>query len=130
MNKRITMILWAAFLALLALQCREADVASRNLSVAATQFELTRRIVFYNGITGNYMLTIEGRCSIEVQSSQRQLEVTCKVGPNKYKKHHLGLSHNVSYFSEQIGTANVSVYRYRVIFRPTVIAPYIDVATP
>ena len=42
----------------------DANVASRNLSVAADQFEITRRVVFYNGITGEYMLQIEGRCSI------------------------------------------------------------------
>ena len=42
----------------------DADVASYNLSQAADRFEITRRIVFYNGITGNYILTVEGLCSI------------------------------------------------------------------
>ena len=50
--------------------CEEAKVASRNLSIAAEQFELSRRIVFFNGITDKYLLSIEGRCSIEVQKSQ------------------------------------------------------------
>ena len=34
----------------------DASVASRNLSQAADNFEINRRIVFYNGITGEYML--------------------------------------------------------------------------
>lgn len=34
----------------------DADVASRNLSQAADQFEITRRIVFYNGVNGDYIL--------------------------------------------------------------------------
>lgn len=102
----------------------DALVASRNLSKAADQFEIDRRIVFYNGITGEYMLTIEGRCSIEDQRTQ--LEVTCKTGEQSYKKHFLGLSDNVTYFAEQVDGAAVSVYRYRVIFKPESIVPDVD----
>ncbi|WP_456151163.1 beta-sandwich lipoprotein, partial [Acinetobacter sichuanensis] len=36
---------------------RDAQVASKNLSYAADNFELDRRVVFYNGITGEYILT-------------------------------------------------------------------------
>jgi hypothetical protein len=111
--------------ALLAAGCStDADVASRNLSKAADQFEINRRVIFYNGITGGYLLNIEGRCSIKDQSSQ--LEVTCKTGPSEFKKHFLGLSDNVTYFAEQIGAANVSVYHYRVIFKPQTIIPNVD----
>ena len=66
----------------------DASIASRNLSKAADMFEINRRIVFYNGITDSYLLTIEGRCSIE--PTKFQLEVTCKTDPKKYKKHFLG----------------------------------------
>ena len=106
----------------------DADVASRNLSTAADQFEINRRVVFFNGITDTYLLSIEGRCSIEDQGTQ--LEVTCKVGDDAFKKHFLGLSDNVSYFVEQLESADVSVFHYRVIFRPTVIVPDVDVVTP
>jgi predicted small secreted protein len=101
-----------------------ADVASANLSKAAEEFEIDRRVVFFNGITDTYMLTIEGRCSIEDQTNQ--LEVTCKVGDGAFKKHFLGLSDNVTYFVEQLESADVSVYHYRVIFRPQIIIPDID----
>ena len=56
--------------------CSDADVASSNLSKAADNFEVTRRIVFYNGITGDYMLTIEGLCSLGNDDSARRLSVT------------------------------------------------------
>ena len=102
----------------------DADVASRNLSVAAEQFEIERRVVFFNGITDTYLLSIEGKCSIEDQAIQ--LEVTCKVGDEEFKKHFLGLSDNVSYFVEQLESADVGVYHYRVIFKPEVIIPDID----
>ena len=104
----------------------DADVASRNLSKAADMFEIDRRVVFYNGITGAYMLTIEGRCSLGNFDSNRQLSVTCKVGEGKYKKHYLGLSDNVTYFVEQIKSKGVSAYHYRVIFKPQTIIPDID----
>ena len=102
----------------------DAMVASRNLSTAADNFEIDRRVVFYNGITDTYMLTIEGRCSIEPISGR--LEVVCKTGPGIYKKHFLGLSDNVTYFAEQIEAASVSAYHYRVVFKPQSIIPDID----
>lgn len=104
----------------------DADVASRNLSKAADQFEINRRIVFYNGITGEYMLNVEGRCSLGSGQSSKSVTVTCKTGPSEYKKHFLGLSDNVTYFAEQIGGADVSVYHYRVIFKPQTIIPNVD----
>lgn len=106
--------------------CSDADVASSNLSRAADQFEINRRVVFYNGITGEYILSVEGLCSLGNQDSSGQLTVTCKVGHSSYKKHFLGLSDNVTYFAEQIEPAGVSVYHYRVIFKPQTILPDID----
>ena len=103
----------------------DAQIASRNLSKAADNFEVTRRIVFYNGITGGYMLSLEGRCSFDA-SANRKLDVTCKTGPNEFKKHSLGLSDNITYFSEQMVGADVSVYHYRVIFKPQSILPDVD----
>ena len=104
----------------------DADVASENLSKAADQFEILRRVVFYNGITGEYMLSIEGFCSLGNHDKARELSVTCKVD-GAFKKHFLGLSDNVSYFVEQLDAANVSTDHYRVIFKPSTIIPDIDV---
>ena len=108
--------------------CRtDADVVSENLSKSADQFEVMRRVVFYNGITESYMLTIEGRCSLGNYDSAGSLTVTCKTGPEQYKKHFLGLSDNVTYFVEQLDAANVSADHYKVIWKPTVIIPDIDI---
>ena len=112
--------------AMLSACSRDADVASRNLSVAADQFEITRRVVFYNGITGDYMLTIEGLCALGNNDKARELTVTCKTGAGSYKKHFLGLSDNVTFFVEQVEGAPVGVYHYRVIFKPQTILPNID----
>ena len=106
--------------------CSDANVASRNLSKAADMFEINRRVVFYNGVTGDYMLEIEGLCSLGNYDASNEVTITCKTGPKEYKKHFLGLSDNVTYFVEQLDGENVSAYHYRVIFKPSVIIPDID----
>ena len=124
----VVMIVLAALL--LAGCATDADVASQNLSLAADQFEIDRRVVFYNGITGEYILVVEGRCSITADTTDDQLELTCKTGPESYKKHFLGLSDNVTYFAEQLEPSSVDVYHYRVIFKPSVIIPDVELQTP
>lgn len=122
------LILCALALALcFSVGCTDANVVSHNLSEAAEQFEINRRVVFYNGITGEYMLVIEGRCSIKYDSMDKQLEVVVKTGEDEFKKHFLGLSDNVTYFAEQIDSAEASAYHYRVVFKPSVIVPNIDI---
>lgn len=106
--------------------CNDADIASQNISQAADNFEIGRRIVFYNGITDTYMLTIEGMCSLGNNDPPKELTVTCKTGERQYKKHFLGLSDNVTYFVEQLDSARVSVHHYRVTFKPQTILPDID----
>jgi hypothetical protein len=105
----------------------DADTVSHNISTSADQFEVLRRVVFYNGITGGYMLSIEGFCSLGNSDKAGELSVTCKLGENQYKKHFLGLSDNVTYFVEQLDAANVSKSHYQVIFKPSVIVPDIEV---
>lgn len=125
MYKRIALAAAIASAAALT-ACSDAQVASSNLSKAADNFEINRRIVFFNGITGEYMLSIEGLCSIGSASETKAVAVTCKTGPAAYKKHFLGLSDNVSYFAEQVDGANVSAYNYRVVFKPAAIVPDIE----
>jgi hypothetical protein len=103
----------------------DADVASDNLSKAAENFEIQRRIVFYNGITGEYILVIEGRCSVE-PGDGRTMTVTCKAKGNEFKKHFLANSDNVTWFAEQIEAKSVSTDHYKVNFKPQSIIPDVD----
>jgi len=126
--KKWLLVPLVALMALMFAGCStDADVASYNLSRSADMFEVNRRIVFYNGITGEYMLTIEGYCSLGNNDTDRKRTVTCKTGEDQYKKHFLGLSDNVTYFAEQLESKNVSKYHYRVIFKPSTIIPDIDI---
>lgn len=123
--KKITATLAAAAIAVTVAGCTtDADVASKNLSQDADNFKIARKIVFFNGITDKYLLSIEGYCSINDDGNQ--LEVTCKQG-DEYKKHFLGLSDNVSYFAEQVDGANVSPDHYKITFKPETVVPDIEV---
>jgi predicted small secreted protein len=124
--KRIALFLLIACLSVLA-ACNDADVASRNLSTAADNFQISRRIVFYNTVDSSYMMTIEGLCSLGNADKSGELSVTCKVGPTSFKKHFLGLSRNVTYFVEQMDAAEVSPYHYKVVFKPAQIVPDLEV---
>jgi len=117
----------ATMSALAACENSDADIVSKNLSQAADMFEINRRIVFYNGMTGEYVLTIEGLCSIGNSDSVGRLSVTCKTGPKTYKKHFLGVSATVTFFAEQIEASPASPYQYRVTFKPLSIIPDIEV---
>lgn len=126
-NKRLFMLGSLIFLLLFINGCSDdAQVASHNLVRSADNFEINRRIVFFNGITDNYLLEIEGKCSIKADTIDEQLEVVCKTGEQQYKKHFLGLSDNVAYFVEHLEATDSSAYHYRVTFKPQTIIPDID----
>lgn len=107
------------------LSASDANVARYNLEVEEQNFRIDRRVVFYNGITGEYILTIEGKLAIIVDTDG-DLVVTVKTSEGQYLKHYLGLSDNVTYFSEALRASDVSTSGYRVIFKPSVIAPTIE----
>lgn len=125
-TKKLTAGLGAATALFLSGCTSDAKVASENLSTQSDNFEIVRRVVFVNGITGEYLLEIKGRCSIVADEPEQQLEVTCKLDADRFKKHFLGLSDNVTYFVEQIDGANVSTDFYEVNFKPSVIIPDVE----
>ena len=104
----------------------DADVARSNLEREEQNFNVYRRVVFYNGITGEYILTIEGRLAIIVDGDG-DLVVTVKTENGTYLKHYLGLSDNVTYFSEALLPNAVSTSHYKVVFKPSAIIPTIEV---
>lgn len=125
-GKRFARALFLLGSALALTACDDASVVNRNLSNAADNFQVERRVSFYNSMNGEYLLTIEGLCSLDLQSSQA-LKVTCKVGPNEYKRHYLGLSGNLSYFAEQMDGLKTDPYHYKVVFKPSQILPSLSV---
>lgn len=128
MKKTIAIVLAVLMLFTVGACSRPSDVVSNNISLEADNFRILRRIVFYNGITNEYMLTIEGFCALGNFDEEKELTVTCKVSAgDEYKKHFLGLSDNVTYFVEQLEGFGVSPDHYIVQFRPSVIVPDVRV---
>lgn len=128
-NNKIIGSVVAVAAALSLAACNAADTASRNISYESDNFKVMRRIVFVNGITDKYLLSIEGLCSITKDKEDNWLEVTCKTGDDQYKKHFLGISDNVTYFVEQMDASSVDTFHYKVAFRPEELLPDIDLQT-
>jgi hypothetical protein len=126
MNKLIMGTVLAASVMALAACQDDAEIASQNISRAADNFEVMRRVVFMNGITDQYMLEVIGLCSLQQHDAPARIQVTCKIGHNEFVRHQMGLSDNVTYFAEQLESIPVSTNHYRVTFRPQQIIPDID----
>ena len=110
-------------IAILCTGCSDAETVSYNISKEADSFRVKRRITFINLRSDEYLFTITGCCSIQEDNTDQQLEVTCKVGEDKYQKHFLKETTEVTYVVEQLEYSEVSKYDYELIFRPKAIIP-------
>ena len=127
MTKRIVSAIALVLMTLSLAGCQsDADKTSRNLSIAAEQFEVQRHIVGMSTITDSVMFEVEGRCSIERDGD---LVVTCKHGPEDFRKHFVGLSDNTTFVAVQTEGLDVDEYRTRVIIKPENIVPNFDLVT-
>lgn len=105
----------------------DADRASYNLSHEADNFNVQRLIVGINGVTDEILFSVEGKCSLNLDRPEI-LEITCKHGPDDYRKHFMGLSDNVTYTSTQLEGVDVSVYNTKITLKPTNIIPDFDLS--
>lgn len=130
MKKKIIASLAAGALMVAALagcsSASDAKVASQNLSTAADNFEVQREIRGVNTRTGAYLFEVTGRCSIDRESLD--YVVTCKQGPNDYRKHFLSRSTDTSIVVAQLAPIDVSVYHTRIILKPENLLPEIELS--
>lgn len=106
-----------------------ADTANENLSKAAENFEVPRRIVGINAITDKVLFSVEGYCSYETDGGN--FEAICLVdrASGEVERTTLGLSDNVTFVSTQMAGTKAGMFRPRVIFRPETIVPNFDLST-
>ncbi len=102
----------------------DATTANYNLSKEADNFKIMRNIVFYNTWTDTEVVQVTGLCSIEDKSDK--LWATCKE-PGGFKRHSMGRSANLTYFSVQLEAADVSVYHTKIVWKPQSFIPDIDI---
>lgn len=130
MKKKILVGLLAGVMMLGLVGCdqRQADDVSYNLSLRADNFEDVRQITVINCLQGDVLFQMTGKMSIEVDSSDNQLEIVVEDENGEYKKHFIGLSDNVTYVVEDITSGDVSKYSYTLNFNPNMWIP-VDVET-
>jgi hypothetical protein len=107
----------------------DADVTSRNISTAAEQFEVQRKIVATNGITGEVMLYAEGRCSLETADSflAGAVEITCKISSSEYVKHFYIKGDQDQMAITQEAAIDASEYHTRFVIKPQNAIPEFDI---
>ena len=94
---------------------RESDKVNHNMSVAADNFGCERRITVYNARTDKIIMYAEGYMSIS-NNAHDELIVTCKVGPNEYKKNYIYLNDYTLYVVEDITGTHSDPYHYIIEF--------------
>ena len=123
--KKIFTLLMVIVMSIFFTACEDdAEIAKRNMAKAADNFEIMRRVVMYNAITGTNVMITEGKCSVENDSFRTS--VICKIGEGQYIRNFYGRSDNVSYFVEQMASVPVNIYHYRRTFKPQNVLPDID----
>ena len=81
--------------------CTAAENVNHNLSQKADNFEVVRKITVYNARTDLIVMEMEGLMSLS-NNSTSELVVTCKVGPDQYKKNYIYLNEYVIYVVEDM----------------------------
>ena len=115
MKKIVAIVLLAVAICVLLVGCSEADKVNANISKQADYFETERKITVYNARTDKIILEAEGFMSISNNSSN-ELVVTCKVGPNTYKKNYVYLNDYTMYVVEDITGTHTDPYHYKMYF--------------
>lgn len=111
----VLVVLILCFTGCTAFTVQEADKVNHNMSIAANNFNCERRITVYNARTDKIILYVEGYMSIS-NNSHSELVVTCKTGPNEYKKNYIYLNDYTLYVVEDITGIHADPYHYVIEF--------------
>lgn len=95
--------------------CTASDTVNHNLSQAADNFQVARKITVYNARTDLIVMEMEGFMSLS-NNATNELVVTCKTGASEYKKNYVYLNEYVIYVVEDITGTPTDPYHYKVKF--------------
>lgn len=105
--------------------CTEADKVNSNISKQANYFDCERRVTVYNARTDKVIFELEGYCSIS-NNGYGELVITCKTGPEIYKKNYVYLNDYTLYVVEDITGTHTDPYHYKLYFH-TEVLPDIEI---
>lgn len=123
MKKKFAFILALVVLVLSFAGCDEASRVSYNLSQEADNFNVVRKLTVINCIQGDVLFQMTGKMSITADTADNQLEIIVENGEGNYQKHFVGLSDNVTYVLEDMGSHDVDKYQYTLNFNPKMWIP-------
>lgn len=100
----------------------EYGVTINKLEMKESNFKTYRRIVFYNVRLGETVFACEGYCHVQIDRDG-DVEIVVKTGDEEYLRHYLGQKQDITYFSEQLKPVRNDVYRYQIIWNPSLWLP-------
>ena len=115
MKKIVALVVVLISICVIFVGCSEADKVNANISKQADYFETERKITVYNARTDKIILETEGYMSIS-NNSANELVVTCKIGPDTYKKNYVYLNDYTMYVVEDITGTHTDPYHYKMYF--------------
>lgn len=125
MKKKIISIIAIVLISVILVGCSEASKVNYNMSKQADYFDIERRIVVYNARTDKVIFEAEGYMSVS-NNSNGELVVTCKTGPNQYRKNYIYLNDYTLYAVEDINGTHTDAYHYIWYFH-TEVLPEVEV---
>ena len=115
-NRTIALVLTIVIMTTCLVGCSTAaSNVNHNLSQAADNFQVVRRITVYNARTDLIVMEMEGYMSIS-NNSTNELVVTCRTGESEYKKNYVYLNEYVIYVVEDITGTVTDPYHYKIHF--------------
>lgn len=124
-KRKILAVVTVAVMMFVMTGCAETQATrvSYNLSQEADNFNVVRQLTVINCIEGDVLFQMTGKMSITADRADNQLEVIVEDENGTYQKHFVGLSDNVTYVVEQLGSEYVSKYKYTLNYNPKMWIP-------
>lgn len=119
----IVMLCLALIIALFS-ACTESERVKFNVKQEADNFNVTRRITVINSRSDKVIIELIGNCSIQVDSEDKQLEVTSEIADGQYKIDYINLNEWTTYVVEDLSGADVSKYHYELNYLPEAVQPF------
>ena len=104
--------------------CTEAGRVKHNVKQDADNFNVTRRVTVINSRSDKVIIELIGNCSIQVDSEDKQLEVTSEIADGQYKIDYINLNEWTTYVVEDLSGADVSKYHYELNYLPEAVQPF------
>ena len=118
----ITTVVLLSLCSIILTGCTEVERVNSKIGYNADNFEVLRKITVYNTRTNQFLVEITGNFSLQ-NNDNKELEVICKIGEDKYKKDFIYLNNDTGYIIEDLtGDGDFNKYYYKI--------NYFDLNTP